>query len=124
PVDNPVIPIDGDEITCTLVNDDEPVDLQLTKSDGGAEPLAGETFTYTLTVSNVGTRDADLDEPVVVTDQLPAGVSWVLPMPANCSAAGQLVTCNVTPAELHVGQSVVISLQARIDDITGAATFT
>jgi uncharacterized repeat protein (TIGR01451 family)/LPXTG-motif cell wall-anchored protein len=65
PVDNPVIPIDGDEITCTLVNDDKPVDLQLTKTDGGAEPLAGQTFTYTLTVTNVGTRDADLGEPVV-----------------------------------------------------------
>jgi len=123
-VQNPVVPNDGEAITCTLVNDDKPVDLQLTKSDGGAEPLAGETFTYTITVTNVGARDADLGEPVVVTDQLPAGESWVLPMPANCSAAGQVVTCNVNPAELHVGQSVVISLQARINDIVAATTFT
>ncbi len=123
-VPTPVVPNEGDQITCTLVNDDLPVDLQITKSDAGAEPLAGETFTYTLTVSNLGTRDADLGEPVVVTDVLPAGVSWVLPMPANCTVAGHVVTCTVDPADLQVGESVTISLQAEIDDITAPTTFT
>ena len=124
PIETPVVPNEGDEITCTLVNDDMPVDLEITKSDGGAEPLAGETFTYTLTVSNLGTRDADIGEPVVVTDILPTGVVWVLPMPANCSASGQVVTCMVDPADLQVGESVVISLQAMIADIAAPATFT
>jgi len=123
-VPTPVLAHEGDAITCTLVNDDLPVDLQLTKSDGGVEPLAGETFTYTLTVGNIGSRDVDLGEPVVVTDMLPTGVSWVLPMPANCTAAGQVVTCTVNPADLQIGESVVISLQARIDDIAAATTFT
>jgi len=124
PVPTPVIPNEGDVITCTLVNDDMPIDLQLIKSDGGAEPLAGEAFTYTLTITNLGSRDADLGEPVVVTDVLPAGVTWVLPMPANCTAAGQVVTCTLNPADLQVGESVVISLQAKIDDISAATTFT
>ena len=124
PVENPVVANEGDEITCILVNDDMPVDLQITKSDGGAEPLAGETFTYTLNISNLGTRDADLGEPVVVTDVLPAGVVWVLPLPANCNAAGQVVTCSLDPADLQVGESVTISLQAMITDIAAPATFT
>ena len=124
PVDTPVVPNEGDDITCTLVNDDMPIDLELTKSDGNAEPLAGETFTYTLTISNLGTRDADLGEPVVVTDVLPTGVLWVLPLPANCSADGQVVTCTLNPADLQVGESVVISLQAMITDIAAPATFT
>jgi uncharacterized repeat protein (TIGR01451 family) len=119
-----VVPNEGDDITCTLVNDDMPLDLGITKTDGAVEPLAGETFTYTLTVSNLGTRDADIGEPVVVTDILPTGVEWVLPMPANCSASGQVVTCNVDPADLQIDQSVVISLQAMITDIAAPATFT
>src|SRR3954454_943496 len=39
----------GATVTCTIVNDDEPIDLQLTNSDGGAQPLAGEPFDYILT---------------------------------------------------------------------------
>jgi uncharacterized repeat protein (TIGR01451 family) len=124
PLAIPVVPNEGDRITCTLVNDDLPIDLKLTKSDGGAEPLAGDTFTYTLTISNLGTRDADLGEPVVVTDVLPDGVLWVLPMPSNCDAAGQVVTCSVNPADMQVGESVVISLQAMIGDIAAPAIFT
>ena len=45
-------------------------------------------------------------------------------MPANCTVAGQVVTCNVDPADLQVGESVVISLQAKIGDIAAPTTFT
>lgn len=45
-------------------------------------------------------------------------------MPANCTVAGQIVTCTLNPADLQVGESVVISLHAKIDDIAVATTFT
>jgi len=111
-------------VQCTITNDDKPIDLQLTKSDGDAQPLAGEAFDYTLTITNLGSRDADLGEPVVVTDVLPAGIAWVAPLPANCSAAGQILTCAIDPADLQVGESVLIVLQARIGDIAAPTTFT
>ena len=64
------------DVVCTVVNDDNPVDLELTKSDDGITAVAGGApFPYTITVDNVGTRDADLGEPVTVVDELPAGCS-------------------------------------------------
>jgi uncharacterized repeat protein (TIGR01451 family) len=61
---------------------------------------------------------------VIVKDVLPSGLTWVLPMPAGCGAAGQTVTCSLNPADLQVGESVAISLQALVGDITAATIFT
>jgi uncharacterized repeat protein (TIGR01451 family) len=105
----------GESVTCTIVNDDQPVDLELTKTDGGVTAVAGgDPFDYTLTIDNVGTRDVDLDEPVTVVDELPAGLLWVEPAPAGCTIAGQTLTCDVDPALLGVDDDpVVIVARAR-----------
>ena len=96
--------VDPANVVCTIVNDDEPVDLQLTKSDGGAVAMAGgPPFQYTITVTNVGRRDIDLGEPVTVTDDLPAGLVWVQPAPTGCTIAGQTLTCDIDPVLLTVG---------------------
>ena len=114
---------DGDDATCTIVNDDEPIDLELTKDDGGAEAVAGGApFDYTISVQNVGTRDLDLGEPVTVTDVLPAGLSWVS-FPATCSQAGQTLTCDVDPAALPAGGDPVV-ITATVRAPAGAASGT
>ncbi len=106
---------DGADVMCVVTNDDRPVDLQLTKTDGGASAVAGGgSFDYTLTIDNVGTRDADLGEAVVVTDQLPAGMTFVA-FPTNCSVAGQTLTCTLDPADLQVvDPAIVITISVRL----------
>lgn len=65
----------GDDVTCTIINTGAPVDLSITKVDGGeadGEPLVptteGGTFQYTFTITNEGDTDAT---GVVVTDEIP-----------------------------------------------------
>ena len=64
-------------------------DLGITKvSDGAA--IAGTNQTYTIEVTNDGPSDAD---NVVVTDALPAGISFISDTLGACSAVGAVVTC-------------------------------
>ncbi len=113
--DSVVTVTDGADVVCVVTNDDQVVDLQLTKSDGGANAVAGgPAFDYTLTIDNVGARDAQIGEPVVVTDQLPSGMSYVS-FPSNCSVAGQTLTCSLDPADLQVADpAIVITLSVRL----------
>ncbi len=113
----------GAVVTCTVTNDDAAIDLVLTKDDGGVQAAPGQVFPYTITVTNAGDRDADLGEPVTVTDVLPAELSFVSG-PAECSASGQIVTCDVDPAALPVGGTVVLQLQVSFVAGTPAGTYT
>ncbi|MEY2581898.1 MAG: hypothetical protein QOE09_1747 [Ilumatobacteraceae bacterium] len=116
---------DGADVVCVVTNDDRQVDLQLTKSDGGASAVAGGgSFDYTLTIDNVGTRDADLGEAVVVTDQLPTGMAFVA-FPSNCSVSGQMLTCNLDPADLQVADpAIVITVTVRLLADAPSGTYT
>ncbi|WP_206447925.1 LPXTG cell wall anchor domain-containing protein [Agrococcus sp. KRD186] len=104
----------GDVVTCTIVNDDEPIDLAIDKDDGGAMAEPGTTVDYTITVTNVGARDVDSDEPVTVVDELPAGLSFASG-PEACTAEGQTVTCEVDPTAMTAGASVVLVLTVMVD---------
>jgi uncharacterized repeat protein (TIGR01451 family)/LPXTG-motif cell wall-anchored protein/fimbrial isopeptide formation D2 family protein len=104
----------GDEVVCTIVNDDLPVDLALTKDDGGATAANGGSFDYTITVENIGDRAADLDEPVTVVDQLPEGMVFVSG-PEQCSAVDRTITCDVDPALLGVGGTVELVLTVAFE---------
>ena len=66
--------------------------MSVTKVDDVDPVTAGETLTYTVTVSNAGPSDA---ASVVVTDTLPAGVSFVSATPdqGSCAEAAGVVTC-------------------------------
>ena len=87
-------------------------DVTIAKAnDPGGTVIAGATITYTLTVSNGGTATAT---NVVVTDQLPPGVTFV-DATSGCTESAALVTCNVgdigTGAELSVG--ITVSVEAE-----------
>ena len=77
-------------------------------------PVAGgPSFDYTITVDNLGPRDASIGEPVTVTDQLPAGFDFVFL--GELQAIGQAVTCNVNPADLQVADPpVMISITVKV----------
>ena len=72
----------------TLVNQPDLgwVDLMIEKSGIPGTVIAGETLTYTLTVTNTGPADA---VSVVVVDALPEGVEFV-----SATTAYPLATCN------------------------------
>ncbi len=82
----------GQHVSCVLTNDDDPIDLAITKTDDGLVQVAGgPAFDYTITVDNLGPRDANTGEPVTVTDQLPVGFDFVSYPTPSCTAAGQTV---------------------------------
>ena len=73
----------------TTIN--QSADLSIVKV-GIPDPVnAGDVLVYQLQVSNAGQSDA---QNVVVTDNLPAGTTFVDASP-ECSAVGQAVTCNL-----------------------------
>ncbi len=67
-------------------------DLQITKNDS-ADPVApGSSLTYTLTVTNNGPEDAT---GVVVSDMLPADVSYLSDTCGTGPPAGNVITWNI-----------------------------
>lgn len=93
------------------------VDLSIVKKLSG--PLTvGQEGTYSLTVRNDGpTADPG---PVTVTDQLPAGLTFVSANAAgwDCAAADQLVTCSRT-GTFAIDASDTIDLRVKV----GAAAY-
>ena len=69
----------------------EPADLSITKSDDPDPAFVGDTITYTLNVRNGGPSTATA---VQVTDNLPAGTTFVSATPSQGTCSGT-VTCNV-----------------------------
>lgn len=93
-------------------------DLSITKTAPNAV-VVGSNVTYTLTVTNNGSSTAT---GVVVTDQLPQGVTYVSATPLlNCSQANGTVTCNL--GSLVSGASSTISIVV-LPTTTGALTNT
>src|SRR5690606_18880755 len=86
------------------------VDLSIVKSDTVDPVLVGGAFGYTLAVSNAGPSPA---QAIVVTDELPAGVSYVSASGTGwtCARNGQLVTC--TRASLGLGAAPMITLNVK-----------
>jgi uncharacterized repeat protein (TIGR01451 family)/fimbrial isopeptide formation D2 family protein len=101
--------------------------LHLTKTHTGTFTV-GKTGTYTLTVSNTGLTQTP--GPVVITDPLPAGLSYASATGTGwtCSAKGSTVTCTHAGA-LAVGASssvalVVNVLAAAYPEVTNTASAT
>lgn len=91
--------------------DPEDADLAISKSISNTRPNVGETVTFTVSVTNVG-GDATATN-VLVTDQLPAGVTFI------SSTAGQ-GTYNDTTGVWTLGslaqrQTTTLQIVARID---------
>lgn len=82
-------------------------DLTVTNTPSSPNPLAGQELTYTITVTNMGTGDAD---SVVVNDALPAGLTLVSDTTDRgmISASGGTVAANV--GLLTAQQSATITI--------------
>ncbi len=89
------------------VTSEPKVDLRITKT-AAAPFYVSATGAYTLRVSNgTGLNIERDDNPIVVTDTLPAGLSFVSGTGTGwtCTASGQVVTCTHLPF-LDPGQSL------------------
>ena len=103
----------GETKTCTVTNDDiqSPPDLVIVKSDGRDTVKAGQTLTYTLTISNGGAQAAT---GVTVTDTLPALTAFVAASDGGSASSG-LVTW---PAfDLAAGTSVSRTVTVKVTDM-------
>jgi uncharacterized repeat protein (TIGR01451 family) len=89
--DDPNAQNDSDSATTEV---DPDADLVVRKSDSQDPVLAGEDFTYTLTVENNGPDSA---EGVTLTDRLPDGVTPSGPLPDDCTydEANNTITCDL-----------------------------
>ncbi len=105
--------------TSTLVNTS--ANLSITKSDTPDPVTAGANLTYTLTVANAGPSDA---QNVVVTDTLPAQVSFVSVASSDpgfvCVNANNTVTCS--KATLAASASATITIVAKVNPNTPNGT--
>ncbi|WP_395659675.1 choice-of-anchor A family protein [Nocardioides sp.] len=91
-----------------------PSDVKITKTASTSSPHGGDAVTYTLKVQNVGLSPAT---GVVVTDPLPAGVTFDSASP-GCSFASGTVTCAV--GTLAVGGSVDLWVKVVANPVAGA----
>ncbi|MEZ0472843.1 DUF6923 family protein, partial [Luteimonas salinilitoris] len=92
-VENNVVPTNGECQTCGTVNPVDPT-VTINKSvdvGSGTEVAVGDTLTYTVTATVANAVTAD---PEVLTDTLGDGLT-VGPMPAGCTASGQVITCTL-----------------------------
>ena len=105
------------------------VDLSLTKTHVGNFTVGGNNV-YTLTVSNVAGVQRE-DNAVVVTDTLPAGLTFVSGVGTGwaCAAVAQTVTCTHPPI-LDPGNSLppialtVAATGAAVPSVTNTASVT
>jgi uncharacterized repeat protein (TIGR01451 family) len=93
-------------------------DIAITKTDNQTEAALGAELTYTLTVTNNGLGAAN---DVIVTDNLPAGLTFLSADPAPTSASGGalIFALGTVPG----GGSATLTIRARADQ-TGEITNT
>lgn len=102
-------------------------DLGITKVAEGT-PTAGEDFTWTIDVTNHGPSDsvATVDDPIIITDVLAPGTTFVSATSdgAVCSGAGGTVTCEIVET-LVPTESVWVTLVVAVDPaVSGTLTNT
>jgi uncharacterized repeat protein (TIGR01451 family) len=99
-----------------VVND---VDLEVSKSDSVDPVVAGEQLTYTIDVSNAG-PDIALD--VIVTDTLPAGVTY-LSDTDDCDTSGlPVLECSVGTVEAGDSTSFSVTVEVAADLVYNGTT--
>lgn len=104
-------------------------DLELTKT-GPSQGTSGQDVTWLLTITNRGpsVSRASTDQPILINDTLPAGVTFqshTFPASAGgCEVVGQEIQCEIT-SDLAVGQSVNFTVTGLISaDTPGQQTLT
>ena len=107
----------GNQVTTPVA---QIADLAVTKTSDPATQTAGSTVIYRITATNNGPNAAT---NVLLTDNLPAGVSFVSASPpagTTCTNHGQTVSC--TAAALPNGGSVPVPIAVTITPGTAAGT--
>ena len=105
---------DDDNEVISVNND---ADIVLTKTVDDGTPDEGQTITYTITVTNNGAAQAT---NLIVTDVLPAGISFVSATPT----VGTWSSPNWTIGTLNNGDTETISITATVDVGSGGTTIT
>lgn len=104
--------------TATAITTVRPkADLAVNKTSAPAPAFLGNPLTYTIVLTNNGPSAAT---GVVLTDTLPAGVTFSSASP-GCSHAGGIVTCSI--AALTGGETVSSTIRV-IPNVTGLITNT
>ena len=101
---------EDDDDCVDVPNEDPNVDIEVDKTASTLNPAFGESFTYTITVSNNGPADAT---NLVVTENLPAGVTYI----SHVTSAGTWNdgTGLWTLASLAAGDSQTLVITVKID---------
>jgi uncharacterized repeat protein (TIGR01451 family)/fimbrial isopeptide formation D2 family protein len=107
---NGLDPTPGNNITHDVDVLDAAPDLAVTKSDGVPSVVGGQTVTYGIQFGNDGTQDAT---GVVITDVLPAGVTFVSCSDSCDSTGAPAIVWNV--GDLDVGEVHTYQLTVEID---------
>ncbi|NJN96086.1 MAG: DUF11 domain-containing protein [Anaerolineales bacterium] len=97
----------NDASTTTTVN--PKADLVISKIDEPEPVIAGETITYTLTVTNNGPSPA---ADVVISDTLPLSLSLQSVSPATSTQNGQQLTWNLS--NMSVGETQTFTIVANV----------
>jgi uncharacterized repeat protein (TIGR01451 family) len=101
-----------DPVSTLFVATGAAADLEVVKGDAPDPVLAGNSLTYTLTVTNHGPDPAT---GVTLTDTLPAEVAFASSNPGSpaCGEAAGVVTCGL--GGLSSGQSATVTLEVTVD---------
>ena len=112
------------EHTVTITeNDPPPADLSISKTIDEAGPyLAGQVITFNIVVTNAGPGDA---ADVVVTDLLPAGLTFVSSLPSGACSGAPALECSL--GTIANGAAGALSIRTRLTapgELTNTATVT
>lgn len=91
--------------------------LNINKSASKGTVTAGEQFSYTVTVSNVG--DAAAPTGITIVDHLPSEVGFINANATNgfnCTYVSPDVTCTDSGSGLAPGQATVITINVKVND--------
>jgi uncharacterized repeat protein (TIGR01451 family) len=120
----------GNEVDTVSANDDASVsttvqpeiDLVVTKADSVDPVVAGQTLTYTLDVTNNGPSDAT---SVVMTDVLPAGVTYQTSSATQGTTAESSGTVTATIGNIAAGATETVTIEVLVvASTTGTLTNT
>ena len=95
-------------------------DVSVVKSNGASFAVTGTSFTYTINVANAGPSPA---ANVVVTDVIPAGLTFVSATPSQGSCSGTTtITCNL--GTLNAAASATITISTTVTATSGTVSNT
>lgn len=98
------------------------IDLQMEKAASQPIVVDGDTFTYTLTVTNNGPGDYDATMAAEITDTLPAGLTYISDS-GGCAYAAPTLTCPIS-APLASGQQYAVTVTVQVQPSYGEKPIT